>query len=341
MKYIVTLTCLLLSLSSHAARIVNVYVWGGEIPRTLVHQFENKTGIHVNLSTYDSNETMYAKLKASHINQYDVILPSSYYVEKMKHQGLLTPLDKHALPNLKNLDSLFTHATFDPDNQYSAPLTWGATGIFYNAKWIKNPPLSWADFWDKRWHNQLLLLDDARDVFSFAQMRLGYLPNDRKPQTIRAAFESLVALIPNIKLFASDSVQAILIDEDALVGSVWNGDVFKAYQENPSLRFVFPEEGFVLWADCLAIPKNPPHLKEAYEFINFLLEPESAASIAVNEGHAITNVKGKALLPERIRNNPWVYPSQKLLKRGHFQREVSDQVTALINHYWEQFKLAF
>ncbi|KTC66005.1 spermidine/putrescine-binding periplasmic protein precursor potD (SPBP) (plasmid) [Legionella adelaidensis] len=323
-----------------AEKIVNVYAWGGELPKKVIQQFEEETGIKVNFSTYDSNETMYAKLKASHRNVYDVILPSAYYVERMKKQAMLTALDKQKLPNLSNLDPLFQANEYDKNNQYSVPIIWGATGIFYNSQWVKTPVNAWSQLWEKRWRKHLLLLDDAREVFSMALLSLGYNPNDSNPQHIQLAFERLVQLIPNIKLFASDSIQAVIIDEDAVIGSVWNGDAFKASAENPMIRFMYPKEGFVIWVDCLAIPTNPPHLEEAYVFINFILRPDIAAQIALIEGHAITNLKGKALLPKNIRDNSMVYPSEETLKRGFFQRDVGDETILLFNQYWEELKLS-
>ncbi|VEG89865.1 ABC transporter substrate-binding protein [Legionella spiritensis] len=337
--FLVALTTL--SPSLFANRVVNVYVWGGEIPKKVIRQFEQETGVKVHFSTYDSNETMYAKLKASSKTIYDVILPSAYFVERMQKLGMLNKLDHNRLSNLKNLAERFVENDYDPGNQYSIPLIWGATGIFYNRTNIANPPDSWQQLWQKKWRNQLMLLDDSREVFAIALMSLGFNPNDNNPEHIKAAYQHLLKLIPNIKLFASDSVQAIMIDEDASLGASWNGDAFKARAENSAIGFHFPKDGFVVWVDCLAIPKNPPHLNEAYEFINFMLKPESGESIALIEGHAITNEKGRARLPEKIRNNKTIYPDSKTMKRAHFQRDVGERTLAIYNNYWEQFKLSF
>ncbi|WP_133131297.1 ABC transporter substrate-binding protein [Legionella yabuuchiae] len=327
--------------SSHAGTVVNVYVWGGEIPKSVIHKFEHETGIKVNFSTYDSNETMYAKLKASKRTAYDVIMPSGYFVERMRKQGMLTALDHSKLSNLDNLMPKFTQSAYDPGNHYSIPINWGATGLFYNREWVNQAPKTWRDLWAKQWREQLLLLDDSREVFSIGLMSLHYPPNDTNPEHIKEAFEALLRLAPNVKMFASDSVQAIIIDGDAIAGMAWNGDAYKAKQENNAIEFVYPEEGFVIWVDCLAVPKNPPHLEEAYQFINFILKPEIAAEIALREGHAITNGKGKTLLPKAMQNNPIIYPPREVLERGVVQRDVGDEVIALYNQYWERLKLAF
>lgn len=284
---------------------------------------------------------MYAKLRASQKTIYDVILPSAYFVERMQKQGMLQLLDHKLLPNLHNLDEQFVKNDYDPGNRYSIPIIWGATGIFFNHNSVSNPPKNWQGLWDKKWRNQLMLLDDSREIFAIALMSLGFDPNDTNPNHIKAAYEHLLQLVPNIKLFASDSIQAIMIDEDAFIGSAWNGDAFKAHTENKAIEFIYPQDGFVIWVDCLAIPKNPPHLKEAYQFINFILKPETSAQIALKEGHAITNAAGRALLPLPIKNNPVVYPPDEILKKGYFQRDIGEETLALYNQYWEQLKLAF
>ena len=324
-----------------AKPIVNVYVWGGEIPKHIIQQFELRTGIGVNFSTYDSNETMYAKIKASPQGIYDVILPSSYYVERMRSQNMLAALDPQQVPNIKYIESRFQNNPYDPKNQFSIPLIWGATGIFYHKQKMKNTLSSWNQLWNPQFKNALLLLDDAREVFAMALISLGYSPNDTNLDHITEAYHKLLALVPNIKLFSSEGIQALLIDEDVMTGMVWNGDAYKAYGENSAIEFVYPKEGFVIWVDCLAIPKNAPHPQQAYAFINFLLQPEVAQQIGLIQGHAITNTAGKALLPIAIQNNPMVYPPETTLTHGHIQRDPGEQVVVQFNEYWQQLKMSF
>lgn len=338
---VLLLLLLIITNASFADQVVNVYVWGGEIPKSVIQRFEQDSGIKVNLSTYDSNETMYTKLKSSKQSIYDVIIPSGYFVERMQKQGMLNKLELSKLSNLKNLDPLFANNDYDKGNQYSVPLIWGVTGLFYNATLVKNPPDTWRDLWKNHWHGELMMLDDSREVFAIALMSLGYQPNDTNPSHIHAAYKKLLTLIPNVKLFGSDGIQAVMIDADAVAGSAWNGDAFKAHAENHDIHFVYPDDGFVIWVDCLAIPVNPPHPIEAYQFINYLLKATIAAQLALEEGHAITNKAGKDRLPDRIRNNPMVYPPITILKRGTFQRDVGEETIALYNQYWQKLKLAF
>lgn len=340
MKYLIT--CLIfLSTPLFANKIVNIYAWGGEIPKQVIQQFERETGISVNFATYDSNETMYAKLRSSKQPIYDVILPSTYFVERMRKKGMLSKLNHNKLPNLKKIESSFTHNAYDNGNHYSVPFIWGATGIFYNKHHVKHPPKAWHSLWEPQWREQLMLPDDSREVFAMALLSLHYAPNDQNPAHIQEAYQKLRQLIPNIKLFGSDGVQAVMIDEDAIAGGAWNGDALKAHAENSNIEFVYPTEGFVIWIDCLAIPINPPHPNEAYTFINYLLKARVSADIALKEGHAITNREGKKQLPENVRNNVTVYPTDEILKRGYVQRDVGEETIDLYNQYWQELKLAF
>lgn len=329
------------SLAAHAGHALNIYAWAGEIPQEIIHDFEKETGIPVNFAIFDSNETMFAKLKASPKGVYDVIMPSGYYVERMKKQNMLARIDHEKMKNIEHLSDKFKQAEFDPGNHYSVPYIWGATGFFYNKQWVKNPPEQWPDLWKKHWRKKLLILNDSREVFAMALFSLGYSPNDDDPAHIKAAYEQLLKLKPNIKLFASDNIQSIMIDEDAIAGAVWNADTYKANRENPDIEFTYPKDGFVLWADCFAIPANAPHPDEAYQFINYMMRPETAKKLAIISEHPITNEAAKKLLPESMTANTTLYPPEKDLKRAQFQRDVGEKTLRLYNQYWQLLKLSF
>jgi spermidine/putrescine transport system substrate-binding protein len=340
-RLLLIILCLISTSIYAKQRIVNVYAWTSEIPESIVRQFEKETGIEVNFSTYENNEVMYAKLNAAKNIGYDVIMPSSYFVDRMQHQNILEKLDKTQIPNWKNLNPQFLHPAYDPNTDYSVPFIWGITGIFYNSEYFSGKSISkWSDLWDNRFHNQLMLLDDMREVFSMSLLSLGYTINDTDPDHIRAAFLHLQKLTQNIKVFSTETVTSIMIDEDATAGMGWNGDTFKAQQENSQVNFIFPQDGFVIWVDNLSIPKNAPHKKEAYAFINFLLRPDIAKAIALYTHFPITNLAGQQLLPKEIRNNPTIYPSPSVMKRGQFQTNLPDDILNLYEKYWEELKMS-
>jgi spermidine/putrescine transport system substrate-binding protein len=338
--------CLLIAClaASHRAfsneKIVNVYAWTGEVPDFIIKKFEHETGIHINFSTYENNEIMYSKLRASQNAGYDVVMPSSYFVDRMERQGMLLELDKSKLPNWKNLDAQFLNPPYDPQSKYCAPFIWGTTGLFYNKKFFAGSDFqTWSSLWNARYANQLLLLDDTREVFAMALLSLGYKVNDRNPEHIKEAFLKLKSLMNNVKVFSTETVVSIMIDEDATLGMAWNGDAYKAMQENNNISFVYPKDGFVIWVDSFAIPKGARHTDEAHAFINFMLRPDNAKAIALTANYPTTNKTARAMLPEDIQKNQTIYPSKETLKRGQYQTDVGDDTLELYEKYWEELKM--
>lgn len=320
--------------------VLNIYNWSDYLPEDVLKNFEAETGIHVNYSTYDNNETMYAKLKANPDIGYDIVVPSTYFIERMRREHMLLPLDQTRLTNFKNLNPALLDQTFDPHNQYSIPYLASATGIIYNDQYypvdsIKN----WTDLWAKKYHNQLLILDDVREVFSIALLALGDSPNTQDAKKIQAAFFKLKNLLPNIKLFNDEAVKAIYIDEDATVGMIWSGDAFQAELENPHLHFIYPNDGYLISEDSLVIPVNAPHVNNAYLFINYILRPKVAARIAEETGFTTPNLAAKQYLPKVVRDSAIMYPDEKTLLRGQFQLDAGN-ATDLYEHYLELLKLS-
>ncbi len=318
---------------------LNIYNWSDYLPDDVLEQFQKETGIHVNYSTYDNNETMYAKLKANPDVGYDVVVPSTYFIDRMSREQMLQKIDHSRLPGFKNLDPLFLNKSYDPNNTYSIPYLVGYTGIAYNDKFYAiNSIQYWNDLWDKKYQDQLLLLDDVREIFSIALIVLGDSPDTTDPEKIRAAYQKLEALLPNVKLFNDEAVKAIYIDEDANIGMIWSGDAFGAQQENNHIHFVYPKDGFMISQDSIAIPANAPHAENVYKFINFVLRPDIAARIAAGTGYATPNLAARKFLPNNMRTSTIMYPDAKTLARGHFQMDIGDAAD-IYEKYLEKLKL--
>ncbi len=321
------------------SNIVNVYNWSYFMPHAVIKQFEKKTGIHVNYMEYDNNETLYAKLKADPNIGFDVIVPSSYYVQRMAHEGMLHKLIKAKIPNSKYLNPSLLNKQFDPHNQYSLPYMWGTTGIVVNDRYYNPKQFHyWRDLWKPQYKNQLLIFDDIRETFAIALIKLGYSINETNPQHIKQAYEQLRKLLPNIKLFNVDAEMNIYVDEDANLGMGWNGDIYLAQQENAHLKFIYPKGRFALWIDCIAIPKNAPHLNNALKFINFINQPSIAKQIAVGVGYSSPNLQAIKLLPKKMRADPVLNPSPQQLKRGEVENDVGS-ANSYYEHYWQLLKL--
>lgn len=320
-------------------KVINIYNWSGYLPNTVIDIFTKETGIKVNYVTFDSNETMYAKLKAAPHSEYDLIVPSNYFIDRMIHEKMLHPIDKTKLPNLKFLDSFFLNQAFDPQNQYSIPYLWGTTGIAINKRYISdyNSIESWKDLWKPQYKNQLVILNDSREVFSMVLLSLGYKINDNNPEHLKQVYEALLALLPNVKLFNIDAVANNYIDEDAIMGLTWSGDAYLASQENSNIIYKYPKEGFVIWIDSFAIPKYAPHIEDTHTFINFLLRPDISKIITSSVGFSTPNKATYESLSNEIKNNSILYPSKEILRRGQYQRYMGSS-TRFYEQYWQLLK---
>lgn len=317
------------TLSANAQEVLNLYVWGGEIPLSVIKSFEKKTKIKVNYATFDSNESLYAKLKTT--NDFDVILPSSYFIKKLVHEGTLLKIDKNKIPNIKNINPLFLNKDFDKKNLYSLPFSWGATGMFSNKKYFK-PLTNWHQLWQKEFRNTLLLMDDAREVFAIALLSLGYSPNDSNLNHLYQAYKKLKLLNKNIKMITSNTIQGLIIDEDARIGMAWSGDIFKVQQENTNVIIHYPKEGYSLWIDCLAILRNAPHKQQAYQFINFLLRNDISIKSQEAEGMASTNLMAHSHLAAHENIN-------RIIENGVILSDIGAKATKHLLKYWQYFKL--
>jgi spermidine/putrescine transport system substrate-binding protein len=321
-----------------AADTLVIYNWSEYLPQQVIDQFTEETGIDVQYATYDSNEAMYAKVKTVQGKDYDLLVPSTYYVDRMRREGLLQKLDKSRLSNFGNLNPSLLNQPYDPDNNYSIPYLWGTTGIAINTDQV-NPDkvVAWEDRWDPSYKNKLLLLNDLREVFSMGLKTLGYSANSTNENEIRAAYEKLTQLMPNVRVFNAESPKDLFLAEEVILGMNWNGEVYMANQENPSIRYIYPKEGVTVWMDNFVLSKGAENVDAAYQFIDFILRPDIAKIITEEIGYTSPNLEAIKLLPESLRNNRIVYPTEEDLKNAEFQTDVG-QALPLYEKYWQRLK---
>lgn len=320
-------------------KILNIYNWANYMPKQVLKKFSKQTGIHINYSEFDSNETLYAKLKSNPNIGYDLVVPSNYYIPRMIREHLIQPINLNRIPNYRWIKPYLLHRHFDPKNRFSIPYSWGITGIAVNRRYHPNDTINrWQDFWRPQYRNQLLILNDMRGAFNIALITLGYSINDKNKAHIYQAYLKLKALMPNIKLFNSDAEQNIYVDADATIGMGWNGDIYQAQQENKNIDFIFVKDHFILWIDSFVLCENAPHPNNAHLFLNFINQPEIAAEIALYNGYSSPNNGAIARLPKAQRDNPTFNPPMQLLKRAELEEDVGEAIQ-WYQKYWYQLKL--
>ncbi len=247
---------------------LNLFVWTEYIPTDMVECFELVYGVQVNLDEYSSNEEMFAKLAAGGTS-YDMAQPTDYIVPLMVRSDMLQEIDKSRFLALKNIDPNYLGFDFDPENTHSIPYQAGTDALIYNADTVTTPPTSWADLWNPEYAGRMVFLDDSRAVIGFTLVTLGYDPNTTNPAELEEAKAKLAELIPNVKLFDSDSPKTALIAGDVDLGMTWTGEAFLANQENPAITYVYPTEGAVLWQDNWVILKDAGNLDAVYAWLNY------------------------------------------------------------------------
>ena len=236
----------------------------------VIAEFEKRTGATVDYVTAESNETLYAKMKAGG-EHYDIIFPSDYLAEKLIHENMLEEINFENIPNFSNIMDDFKNIHYDPENKYTVPYFWGTVGIIYNSDIVKEEVDSWDILWSDKYPNQILMFDNPRDAFAIALNKLGYSMNTvSKDELIEAAEELKKQKFD----FVMDQFFQKMPTGNAAISVYYAGDYLAVAEENEALEFVRPESGTNIFNDVMCIPKGTKNKELAEVFINFMLETD-------------------------------------------------------------------
>lgn len=322
------------------SNILSVYNYGSYIDPELLTKFTKETGYQVNYETYDSNESMMVKLEQGGSN-YDVVFPSEPFVSKLAMKKLLEPFDYSKIKGFNNLDPLLLNQKFDPHNKYSLPYFWGTTGIMFNSKvFQKSDFKTWSKLWNKKFENQIMLIDAPRESIGMALQSLGYSENDANKRHIAKAKKQLTRLGPNVKAILNDEIRSYVVSGESNVAVAYSGIADYAHAENKNIQYIVPSHGGSIWTDNISIPKSAKNKKAAYAFINFLLQPKNAAKNAEYVAYSSPNLTAKKYLPKSITSDQILYPKRSTLVNLEHYQVLSDHTTEKYNDAWLEAKLA-
>ena len=270
------LTMCLTGCGSSSDRVVNVCSWGEYIDETLIDQFEEETGITVNYQVAESNEVLYSQLSMGGAD-YDVIVPSDYMIARLIDEGMLAELDYDSIPNYALIDDAYKGLSFDPDNKYTVPYTWGTLGIIYNTTMVDEPITSWSAMFDPQYAGNVLMIRNSRDALASALLALGYDLNTTDESQIREAYQLLADAKNNgvYQAFVMDEVFQKMEGGNAAIAMYYAGDYLTMLENNPDLAYVVPEEGSNWFVDAMCVLKNAQNVEEAHEWINFMASTEA------------------------------------------------------------------
>ncbi|MCC8142888.1 MAG: ABC transporter substrate-binding protein [Tannerellaceae bacterium] len=304
--------CLLLAVSckrtdAERARILKIYNWGDYIDEEVLMEFRDwykeQTGesIRIIYQVFDINEVMLTKIERGH-EDYDLVCPSEYIIERMLKNDLLLPIDrnfgntpdytKNIAPYIREeLDKLSQPGM--STNDYAVAYMWGTAGILYNEEFVTAEEAStWDCLWNPYYKGRILMKDSYRDAYGTAiiyvhtkeleegTVTVEQLINDNSPEAIALAEKYLKELKPNIAGWEADFGKEMMTKGKAWLNLTWSGDAVWAIEEAEAvgveLGYEVPVEGSNIWYDGWVIPKYARNVKAASYFINYMCRPDIA-----------------------------------------------------------------
>ncbi|WP_174754969.1 polyamine ABC transporter substrate-binding protein [Arenimonas daejeonensis] len=320
--------------ASDGEKMVYVYNWSDYVAEDTLANFEKATGIRVVYDVYDANELLEAKLMAG-ASGYDVVFPSARpFAQRHIAAGVYAPLDRSKLTNYGNLDTglLTALQDVDPGNAHTVPYMWGTTGLGINVGKVREALGedvaldSWSLLFDPANAEKLAacgisVLDDEQEAFAAALIHAGRDANATGGDEVQVVTDAYAKIRPHIRYFNSSKYIDDLANGDLCLAMGYSGDVFMASdraaeaENGMEILYVIPKEGAVRWFDLIAIPKDAPHADNAHAFINYLLEPEVAASITDYVAYANPNTAATPLVDPEISGDPAIYPPAEVMAK--------------------------
>lgn len=317
-------------------QVLHLYNWADYVAPEMIALFEQEYNCRVIEDTFDSNESMYAKLKAG-ATGYDVIIPSSYMVEIMIKQGMLQALDHAKLTNLPNIDPAYAQIMLDPNMTYSVPWALTVTGIAYLSDKMEEPEQSWAVFERDDLKGRMTLLNDMRETIGAALKFLGYSLNTTDEAQLAQARDVVLRWKQNVAKFENEQYKTGLASEEFYLVHGYSGDILQVAGENQAITFMMPKEGGSVAMDEMVIPKGAPNAELAHQFINFMLRPEVAAANTEFTSYLFPNKAAYELLSEELRNDPILFPTDEAVAHLEVIRDLSTD-NAKYTQIWDQIK---
>jgi len=327
-----------------ASEKLYLFNWTQYMDPAIIQAFEDKYDVEVVQNYFNSLPEMFAKLKAGGVSQYDIIVPSNYYVPRLIQTGMVQKLDKSKLPNFDNIMDKFRDTAYDPGSDYTAAYQYGVTGIVYNAETFPDAPRSWS----------LLFDPEVNPSYPFAMMGDGqvsmgaacaYLGHGYDCTDLDAWKESARLLLKtkqrgNFSGFV-DGTPALqqLARGVTHVSLSYNGDYLFYKEENPdtfkNIKFMIPDEGTELWVDSMMIPAQAPHPDLAHKFINFILDPEIGAQLSNYNYYSSPNAAATPYL-DKVLTQPPVTPADSDIDKLHFTPSLEGDKLQTFNQLWTE-----
>lgn len=316
---------------------LNLYTWAEMFDPDVIADFEKETGITVNYTNFDYDETMLAKLESTKGGEYDLVIADDYIIETVIAEGLAQKLDQSKLPNFGNINPVYQGQFYDPDDAYTVPYGAGVQTIVYNPAAVDTEVKGYADLWKEEFEDNIAITANYRVMIGMALKILGYSYNTNNLDEISEAGELLYKLAPNIRLIKDDNIQDDLISGEVNAAVMYTSQVTMAKLADPELAVVYPAEGIGFGIMGMFIPSQAPNADAAHAFIDYILRPEVSKRCFEYLGYYCTNKEADALIDPAFQEF-LVLPESIELDRMEMIGNISADAMEKQAEIWTQFK---
>lgn len=340
MKRLLTATALLLATSglAQADGVLNLYNWGNYSSPELMEKFKAETGITVQVTDYDSNDTALAKIEAGG-HGFDLVVPSANYVPIFVEKGLTVELDMSKLPNHKNIAPEWMDVEWDKGRKYSLPWQWGTTGVVVNTSVYKgdiNTSAIWLDPPDEL-KGKVNVVPEMIDIISLATFYYGGEACSEDLEVLKKVRDGLIAAKPN--WIAMDYGATEKMGNNDWAASVnWNGSSMRARLVNPDVAYGYPKEGYVLWMDSIMLLKDAQNAENAYKFMDFIMKPENAALISNFARYANGITGSEEFMDPQMATAPELLIPEEFKAAGHFLPTCNEKSREYMTAIWTELQ---
>ena len=315
------------------------YTWENMFPQEVLDGFTQETGISVTYTNFDTDETMLARLEAAQGGDYDLVIADDYIIETAIQEGLVQELDTSRLENYGSINPVYQGQFYDPEDQYTVPYGAGVQTIVYDPSLVDIEINGYADLWDASLEDNLGVIGNFRVINGMALKVLGESYNTEDVAVIEEAGQKLLELAPNIRLIKDDNTQDDLLSGEVGAAVMYTSMVTMAKMANPDLEVVFPEEGIGFGVMAQFIPANAPNADAAYQFIDYILQPEISAQCFEYLGYYCTNLDAEQYISEEYRDF-LTLPADIDTSNMEMIENISAEALEVHDRVWTEFKTA-
>jgi spermidine/putrescine transport system substrate-binding protein len=337
-KSVAAIAMVAVSSTGYAAGELNLFNWGNYTSPELITKFEKQYDVKVTVTDYDSNSTALAKVKAGG-HGYDLVVPSANYMQIWVSEGLLLESRPDKMSNFKHVLPEFANPEWDEGRRYSVPWQWGSVGMIVDTS-VYNGNINTASIYldpPDELKGKINVTPEMNDVINSTIMYLGGDPCTTDKTLLKKVRDKLIAAKPHW-LSMDYGVIEKFAGRDLAASLYWNGASFRARKKNPDVRFGYPQEGFALWMDSVAVLKDAKNVENAKLFQNFIMMPENAALISSFARYA-NGIKGSSeFMPADMKDAPEIIIDPKLAGAGKFLPACSPEATKIYTAIWTELQ---